>query len=153
MIFKNEEALKECATLVIARLFGIDYSNPPVEPPTAAMPLGHPLPPGFGPPPFTPGGGLHGLPNFSFGGVPFGAAFPFGTTPVVNQQPFSYGPSLPEYASKIDMTAPFNEFVPYAQKKALASYLGVTLSEMLKSWEAIERDFDLPNVPYKGDRY
>lgn len=147
VLYKNEELLRECASLLISRIFGIDYKNPPVEPPRAPFsPQGGipGMPPGFGPAAYVRGSATF-QPPFSY---PSGAAFhPGGGV----HQPFSYGsPGIP-YLDKLDLTAPFNEAIPYEQKRALAKYLGLQLREMIDSWEAIEKDFEFPEVPYYAD--
>ena len=128
VFFRNEEALKECAILLIARIFGVDYNNLPDISPTAP----------FQPPP--------GAAGFQFGLGGFGGfAYPNALVP---PPAFSYGPKMPSYVNKLDLRAPFNETVSYEQRKALAAYLGMSVAEMVKAWEAIEKDFDLPEAPY-----
>ena len=145
VIYGNEELLRECAAVMIHRIFGIDYKNPPVEPPPPPFTQQgghHGLPPGFGPGAYVRGS-IHLPPQFNWG---HGAAFAAGAN-----RPFSYGsPGIP-YLDKIDLRAPFNEAVPYEQKRALAKYLGLQIAPMLDSWQAIEKDLEFPEVPYYAD--
>ena len=145
VIYGNEELLRECAAVMIHRIFGIDYKNPPVEPPPPPFTQQgghHGLPPGFGPGAYVRGGTTF-TPPFSY---THGAAFAAGAN-----RPFSYGsPGIP-YLDKIDLRAPFNEAVPYEQKRALARYLGLQIAPMLDSWQAIEKDLEFPEVPYYAD--
>ena len=147
VIYGNEDLLRECAAVMIKSIFGVDYKNPPEEPtppPFTPQPGHHGMPPGFGPGVYVPGASPFQRP-FNY---PQGAAFAAGAGAPPH---FSYGPRPVPYMDKLDLRAPFNETVPYEQKRALAKYLGLQIAPMVDSWQAIEKDFGFPEVPYYAD--
>jgi hypothetical protein len=145
--YRNEELLKKQIYILILRVFGIDYNNlPPALP---QQPFQDPRFSGSFGPQFVPGAGLRGGPFGGFPGYIPGAAFPSGKVPPGFHT--TYPTDLPRYVDKLNLSAPFNETVPEVTRKALASYLGLTMTELLDSWASVERDFDLPEAPYNED--
>ena len=143
--YPNEDALRECVGVIIDRIFGVDYKTVPRF--DIAPPPGMPFPHGYGPMPHSMHPGFPPHPGFP-GGLPFN--LPGGRLPQAPRG-YGYGPSsqaAPPRAFPINTNAPFNEMIPPETREGLAKAWGLTLRGMVDSWTDIEKDFNLPNIPY-----
>jgi hypothetical protein len=147
-----EEKLRESVGVIIERLFGVDYKDVPRFGipllPGATAPLSDPnaAPPfvagAQGPKPFSEQF------KFTFQGLPIHQQFqpPQIQTPQIPRGFDERGPPVRSFP--VNPNSPFSELVPVETRDGLARAFGVTLKGMLDSWEAIEKDFNLPEIPY-----